>query len=418
MRNFIVCVDNGGSMKPRVVSLFCGAGGMDLGFERAGYEVVWANDIDYWAVETYKRNFPKTKVVCGDIRNIDDRDIPDCDIVIGGFPCQDFSVLGGSTRKGIMAKRGKLYKEFVRIVKAKKPKIFVAENVKGILSANKGLAIKIIKHDFEHIFSLDTKKNTEEFSLEEINLWDSGSLFSINNTQAYQKDYFVFIDLYRFVEYGVPQFRERVLIIGIRRDIYEDKKTPFKKVEGFLKIPEMYVTSGDVLEGKIIYSVPVSEVPFNNEKPKMKQKTIEMLKHIPEGGNYKDLPKELAVKGLMSNIYRRLHRNKPSPTIIANGGGGTWGYHYEEPRALTNRERARLQTFPDEFVFEGPVGEVRKQIGNAVPPLGILPVALALKRYLISDYQPDEDPYYKNWERLKTEILEYKMKTFKDVYRL
>lgn len=397
----------GGFMKPRVVSLFSGAGGMDLGFEKAGYEVIWANDIDYWAVETYKRNFPKTDVVCEDIRNISDRDIPDCDVVIGGFPCQDFSVLGGSTRKGITAKRGKLYKEFVRIVKAKKPKFFVAENVKGILSANKGLAIKIIKHDFEHIFSLDTKKTTEEFSLEEINFWDSESLFSIN-AKAPKKDYFVFIDLYRFVEYGVPQLRERVLIIGIRRDIYEKKKITFKKVEGFLKIPEMYVTSGDVLEGKIIYSTPVSEVPFNNEKPKMKKKTVEMLKHIPEGGNYKDLPKELAVKGLMSNIYRRLHRNRPSPTIIANGGGGTWGYHYEEPRALTNRERARLQTFPDEFVFEGPVGEVRKQIGNAVPPLGILPIALDLKKYLISNYKKDKDPYYKEWEKLKKEILEYK----------
>lgn len=398
-------------MKPKVVSLFCGAGGMDLGFEKAGYEIVWANDIDYWAVETYKRNFPKTEVVCSDIRSIDEQDVPECDVVIGGFPCQDFSVLGGSTRKGITAKRGKLYKEFVRIVKSKKPKVFVAENVKGILSANKGLAIKIIKHDFENIFSLDTEKNTEEFSLEEIDRWDNESLFS---NQTYQRDYYVFIDLYKFVEYGVPQLRERVLIIGIRRDIYENSGILFKKVEGFLKIPEMYVTSGDVLEGKLIYSEPVSKVPFNNEKPKMKKKTIEMLKHIPEGGNFKDLPKELAVKGLMSNIYRRLHRNKPSPTIIANGGGGTWGYHYEEPRALTNRERARLQTFPDEFIFEGPVGEVRKQIGNAVPPLGILPVALDLKKFLIKNYRQEEDSYYKDWEKLKNEILKYKKRQLQE----
>lgn len=397
----------GGPMKPKVVSLFSGAGGMDLGFEKAGYEVIWANDIEHWAVKTYKRNFPKTNVVCDDIRNIDDRNIPDCDIVIGGFPCQDFSVLGGSTRKGITAKRGKLYKEFIRIVKAKKPKVFVAENVKGILSANKGLAIKIIKHDFEHIFSLDTNKTTEEFSFEEMHFWEEERLLSCNQ-QDPSKDYFVFVNLYKFVEYGVPQFRERVLIIGIRKDIYEEKKLPFKKTEGFLTSPEMYVTSGEVLEGKVIYSVPVSEVPFNNEISKMKKKTIEMLKHIPEGGNYKDLPKELAVKGLMSNIYRRLHRNKPSPTIIANGGGGTWGYHYEEPRALTNRERARLQTFPDDFIFEGPIGEVRKQIGNAVPPLGILPTALDLKKYLIDNYSPNRDPYYKAWEKLKNEILEFK----------
>jgi DNA (cytosine-5)-methyltransferase 1 len=396
-------------MKPKVVGLFSGAGGMDLGFEKAGYEVIWANDIDRWAVKTYRRNFPKTEVVLGDIRDIEDSFIPDCDVVIGGFPCQDFSVLGGKTRKGITAKRGKLYKEFVRVVKAKKPKLFVAENVKGILSANKGLAIKIIKHDFEHIFSLslDMEKNTEEFSLEEISSWDNDSLLA-TDIHNHQKDYVVFIDLYKFVEYGVPQLRERVLIIGIRKDIYEKVNIPFRKVEGFLKSPGMYVTSGEILEGKIIYSVPVSEVLYNNEKLRMKPKTIEMLKHIPEGGNYKDLPKELAVKGLMSNIYRRLHRNKPSPTIIANGGGGTWGYHYEEPRALTNRERARLQTFPDDFIFEGPVGEVRKQIGNAVPPLGILPIALELKKYLIEGYSRENDLYYQEWEKLKNEILEYK----------
>ncbi|NIA11982.1 MAG: DNA (cytosine-5-)-methyltransferase [Nitrospiraceae bacterium] len=394
-------------MKPKVVSLFSGAGGMDLGFKKAGYDVVWSNDIDRWAVKTYRRNFPDADAVCGDIRNIDACEIPDCGVVIGGFPCQDFSVLGGSTRKGITAKRGKLYKEFIRVVKAKNPKVFVAENVKGILSANKGLAAKIIKHDFEHIFSLDVEKNTENFGLEEINLWDNGSLFSAN-TKVCQKDYFVFIGLYKFVEYGVPQLRERVLIVGIRKDVYESRKIPFRKAEGFLKTPEMYVTSGDALEGKTIYSIPVSEVSFNNEKLKIRPKTIEMLKHIPEGGNFKNLPKRLAVKGLMSNIYKRLHRNKPSSTIIANGGGGTWGYHYEEPRALTNRERARLQTFPDEFVFEGPVGEVRKQIGNAVPPLGILPTALSLKKYLIDGYQPDKDSYYKDWERLKEEIVRYK----------
>jgi len=221
-------------MKPKVVGLFSGAGGMDLGFEKAGYEVIWANDIDRWAVETYRKNFPKTEVVLGDIRDIEDSIIPDCDVVIGGFPCQDFSVLGGSTRKGITAKRGKLYKEFVRIVKAKKPKIFVAENVKGILSANKGLAMKIIKHDFEYIFSLDTEKNIEEFSLEEIGSWDNDSLFS-TDIHNHQKDYVVFTDLYRFVEYGVPQLRERVLIIGIRRDIYEKVNIPFRKVEGFLR---------------------------------------------------------------------------------------------------------------------------------------------------------------------------------------
>jgi DNA (cytosine-5)-methyltransferase 1 len=106
----------------------------------------------------------------------------------------------------------------------------------------------------------------------------------------------------------------------------------------------------------------------------------------------------------MSNIYRKLDRTKPSPTIIANGGGGTWGYHYEEPRPLTNRERARLQTFPDTFVFKGPIGEVRKQIGNAVPPLGIIPVAFQIKKYLIENYDISTDPYYKNYLKIINRI--------------
>ena len=385
--------------KPKVVSLFSGAGGMDLGFEMAGYDICWANDIDKWAVETFKENFPHTKVVLGDISDIPSDEIPNCDVVIGGFPCQDFSVLGGKTRKGIQAKRGKLYKEFLRIVKEKRPKVFVAENVKGILSANKGLAIKIIKHDFEYLSDVNLNIDFESFSEQEINTWDTD--FPLFATVNDNKDYIVFVDLYRFVEYCVPQIRERVLIIGIRKDVYTSIGIPFKKPEPLIKNPSEYVSSGDVLEGRALYyHKPVEEVPFNNEIQKLKPRTIEILKRIPEGGNYKDLPPEYAVKGLMSNIYRRLHRQKPSPTIIANGGGGTWGYHYEEPRSLTNRERARLQTFPDDFIFQGPIGEVRKQIGNAVPPLGIMPVAFELKKYLIKNYDMENDNFYKKYKEI------------------
>lgn len=377
--------------KPKVVSLFSGAGGMDLGAKMAGYEIIWANDIDKWAVETHKKNFPETQTVLGDICQIPSNEIPDCDVVIGGFPCQDFSVLGGTTRKGIQAKRGRLYKEFVRVVKAKKPKVFVAENVKGILSANKGLAVKIIKHDFEYLSDVNLDTAVESFSEEEINSWSLDS-----NSSSGNKDYIVFIDLYKFVEYGVPQIRERVVIVGIRRDVYS---APFRKPAPLITDPSQYISAGEVLKGKALYyNTPVENVVFNNEVQKLKPKTVEMLKLIPEGGNYKDLPQEYAVKGLMSNIYRKLHRNKPSPTIIANGGGGTWGYHYKEPRSLTNRERARLQTFPDDFVFEGPIGEVRKQIGNAVPPLGITPVFFELKKYLVKNYNPANDEFYKKYK--------------------
>lgn len=119
-----------------------------------------------------------------------------------------------------------------------------------------------------------------------------------------------------------------------------------------------------------------------------KSKTIEMLKLIPEGGNFTDIPKNhpLYVKGMISHVYRRIHRSEPSKTIIAAGGGGTWGYHYPEPRPLTNRERARLQSFPDDFHFIGSIAEVRRQIGNAVPPVGVHAVAKALKPLFTQNY--------------------------------
>jgi DNA (cytosine-5)-methyltransferase 1 len=121
---------------------------------------------------------------------------------------------------------------------------------------------------------------------------------------------------------------------------------------------------------------------INHNFMKQLPSTIEKLKAIPEGGNFEDLPKHLAVKGLMSNIYRKLDRNKPAYTIIASGGGGTWTYHYEEPRALTNRERARLQGFPDDYKFLGSNTEVRRQIGNAVPPAGIYAFAKRIQDVL------------------------------------
>lgn len=317
---------------PSVMSLFSGCGGMDLGFEKAGFKIVWANDIDHWACETYRQNF-KTPICEGDIENIDFNNLKDIDVVIGGFPCQDFSVL--SKRKGINAKRGNLYKNFIRAVSNVKPKIFIAENVKGILSANKGNAIKIIIKDFSDL------------------------------------GYNVHHKLYKFVEYGVPQTRERVLIIGIRKDLNFIYIPPEPTHKG-----ENYITVKEAFEG-------VEKVKHNQDYPEPAERTKMIISLIPEGKNYKEIPKNSPyyVKGLMSGIYKRVHRDKPSPTIIANGGGGTWGYHYSENRPLTNRERARLQTFPDDFIFKGTTALVRKQIGNAVPPKGIYPIAKQIYKF-------------------------------------
>lgn len=335
------------SNRPKVVSTFTGCGGMDLGFENAGFETVWANDFQELAVETYRRNFGD-HIVCEDITKIDpfsDDSIPDADLVTGGFPCQDFSVIW--KQPGLDGHRGGLYKNFRDFVAAKRPKAFVAENVKGLLTANKRLAIKTIVEDLE----------------------------------ATNPGYLVKPRLYNFAEYGVPQFRERVLIVGIRLDTGFDFRHP-KPTHG-PRGEEPYVTAGKALEG-------VEKVEANNEHMRQMPRTRQILEKIPEGGNFTDIPKDdpLYVKGMISHVYRRINRNEPSKTIIAAGGGGTWGYHYPEPRALTNRERARLQSFPDTFVFEGSTTEVRRQIGNAVPPKGVEALARRLMDLYTGNYEP------------------------------
>ena len=185
--------------------------------------------------------------------------------------------------------------------------------------------------------------------------------------------------MYNFAEYGVPQFRERVLIVGIRKDTGFNFIHP-KPTFGIGRSP--FVTVSQALQS-------VENVLFNNELMGIKDKTRQMLELIPEGGNFTDIPKDhpLYVKGMISHVYRRIHRNEPAKTIIAAGGGGTWGYHYPEPRPLTNRERARLQSFPDDFVFLGSTAEVRRQIGNAVPPVGVQALAETLKPLFLNDYE-------------------------------
>ena len=320
----------------KVASLFSGCGGMDLGFKQSNFDIIWANDIDKKACQTYSKNIGD-HILAGDITEIDYKQIPDVDLILGGFPCQDFSVIW--KRGGIETERGNLYKNFVDIIDFKNPLMFVAENVKGLISANKGKAIKQIISDFA---------NTGKYGY---------------NTKTY---------LINFANYGTPQLRERVLIIGIRKDIdlFFDIPSPTHD-------PSNYVSSKKALEG-------VEKVEFNNEHQNIKKSTIEKLKLIPPGGNFTDIPKDSPhyVKGMISHVYRRLHPDKPSTTIIAGGGGGTWGYHYKEPRPLTNRERARLFGYPDDFIFEGSITEVRRQIGNSVPPIGIRPFAKKIKLFL------------------------------------
>jgi len=252
--------------------------------------------------------------------------IPSINAFAYGFPCNDFSIVG--EQKGFHGEYGPLYTYGIKVLNYFNPKFFLAENVGGIASANKGKAFEKIIFDLEN----------------------AGPGYKIT------------AHLYKSEEYGVPQTRHRIIIIGI------DKSLNLK-----FKVPAPTTILNPKTVRETFENPPIPKNAFNNEYTKQSDKVIERLRHIHPGENVwtADLPDHLKlnVKGAkLSQIYRRLHPDKPAYTITGSGGGGTHGYHWKEPRALTNRERARIQSFPDNFIFEGPKENVRRQVGMAVPP--------------------------------------------------
>jgi len=318
----------------RLGELFCGPGGLAYGATTAHIELknyriehAWANDYDSDTCDTYRHNIcpnDPDSVICGDVRKIDLENLPPIDALAFGFPCNDFSVVG--EQKGFDGKFGPLYSYGVRVLKSHKPDCFLAENVGGLRSANEGNAFQIIMRDLK------------------------------------EAGYRIYPNLYKFEEYGVPQARHRVIIVGIREDLpYEFKipsTAPYKDVD---------VTCRTAIE-----QPPIPADAFNNEMTKQSQSVVERLKYIKPGQNAftAELPEhlQLNVRGAkISQIYKRLDPERPAYTVTGSGGGGTHIYHWSENRALTNRERARLQTFPDHYHFQGSKESVRKQIGMAVP---------------------------------------------------
>lgn len=320
----------------RLGELFCGPGGLALGasnakIENPEYRIVhqWANDYDQSTCNTYIRNIcPENpgSVICGDVRNLDIDSLGDIDALAFGFPCNDFSVVG--EQKGFDGKFGPLYMYGVKVLEKYHPKWFLAENVGGLKSANEGKAFLKIQED----------------------LIAAG--------------YRIYPNLYKFEEYGVPQARHRMIIVGIREDLPYEFKIP-----STLPYRDIDISCKSAIE-----IPPIPENAANNEQTRMSKQVIERLNHILPGQNAwtADLPEELQIKSKtkISQIYKRLDPEKPSYTVTGSGGGGTHIYHWKEPRALTNRERARLQTFPDSYIFEGTKESVRKQIGMAVPSRG------------------------------------------------
>lgn len=317
--------------------LFCGPGGLAYGALNAkiknedfSIKHAWANDYDEATCNTYAHNIcndNNESVICCDVRKLDIDNLPPFNALSFGFPCNDFSVVG--EQKGFDGVFGPLYSYGVKVLKKYNPLWFLAENVGGLKSANDGGAFQKILHDLKGC------------------------------------GYKVFPHLYKFEEYGIPQARHRIIIVGIRNDLQYEFLPPS---------PEIYKNKNNTCK----YALEIPPIPknaFNNELTQQSKTVTERLKHIKPGENAftANLPKELQlnVKGAkISQIYKRLDPNKPAYTVTGSGGGGTHIYHYSEPRALTNRERARLQTFPDTYEFLGSKESVRKQIGMAVPPRG------------------------------------------------
>lgn len=290
-----------------IISLFSGAGGLDFGLAKAGNRVVWANDFDVSAVETYRKNVGD-HIVCGDIRSVDLDAIPDADVVVGGFPCQGFSQ--ANLKRAVDDERNKLYQFFRRTVEVKRPRFFIAENVKGILSLGGGAVVKRIMSDFEAV--------------------------------GYRVERF----LVNMADYGVPQTRQRVIFIGQRKDVSD----------------------------QFLFRFPVPGFGKHGRRPwRTIREALERFPD-PDAPNRLKNHVYSAYKVAFRNFtgHRPTDPDKPCPTILArgNGGGGVCAIpHYNGKRRLTIRESAAIQTFPDSFEFCGTMNACYRQIGNAVPVL-------------------------------------------------
>ncbi len=321
---------------PRLVSLFSGCGGLDLGFTKAGFNVVWANDFDSDAQAVYSLNFGEGLIDGRDILTVNDEDIPDSDILTAGFPCQPFSNAGN--RKGVHDSRGLLYKECLRIIEKKLPKVVVFENVKGLLST----------------------KYIDGRNLTEVIVNDLSTIRDIGYNVVFQ--------LVNASDYGVPQNRERVIFVGIRKDLGKTFIFPDK-------LPQENITLGSVLDQP-------QDAP-NQVYWELSPQASKMVAYIPEGGSWKDVPYEHLAprfkkirdqmkKYRSPNFYRRFARTEICGTITASAQPENCGIvHPVENRRYTIREVARIQTFPDDFYFidytQRNITAMYKVIGNAVP---------------------------------------------------
>lgn len=316
----------------KVVSLFSGCGGCDQGiiggfsfnqrqYDRLPFELVYASDIDQKALNTHKLNFDCGEVVCGNICDIPSDQIPDHDILIGGFPCQSFSTVNPT--KDPFDDRANLYKQMVRIAKDKQPKVFIAENVKGLMTLHKGQIFKRIREAFE----------------------EAGYTLSFKLLNA--------------ANYGVPQKRERVILVGFRNDLNVSFEFPEETNVG----------------NWVPLSVAVPKLAIEEQKYYFSQKAVEGMKNAKPNmkrGLWQNLDEPCLT---VTSHLAKVSLNSRDPVLLVDP-------ETELYRRFTPREAARIQSFPDEFQFAGSESDAYRQIGNAVPPVMFWHVCNKVAAYL------------------------------------
>lgn len=314
--------------KIKIISLFSGSGGLDLGFLETGkFEIIYANDFNEYACKTYAYNI-SDHIICEDVAKLSN--FPSADIILGGPPCQGFST--ANPGRAFNDPRNHLFKEYSRIIQEVKPKIFLMENVSGMVTMEKGKVFRIIKKELENC------------------------------------GYTLYDKLLNAQDYGVPQSRRRMIIIGIRNNINSTFEFPEPT-----HFKNNYTTVGDIL-----FKNKIDPTNQNHVISKLTNLNAERIKHIPEGGSMKNCPNELQNNSDLNRSMRRLDRNKTSYTIVHNNCDHY--YHPLENRRITIREMARIQGYPDEHIFFGSKSEQSRQVGNSVP-IG-LARALANQIYL------------------------------------
>lgn len=353
-------------MKPKVIDLFAGVGGLSLGFEKCGFNVVMANEYDPAIAAAYETNHKKTKMICGDITSLDLNEVfsdyaGKIDVIIGGPPCQGFSQKG--QRKTIHDERNFLFKYYVKVVELIRPRYFVMENVPNLLTAEKGFFLK----EIEELF----------------------------NDMGYQLK----TGVLNASDYGVPQNRRRAVIIGKFGEEAPELPSPYNKnVTIWDAISDLaYLNSGEGTEEQEYRNPPQSDyqkklrkgcdILHNHVATRHSKLALERLSMIPPNAGKEVLPKEHLTKSIYSGTWTRMRKDEISVTITTRFDTPSSG-KFTHPflnRAITVREAARIQSFPDSFIFVGNKGSQMKQVGNAVPPL----LANAIAKVIMKDIEEE-----------------------------